>query len=107
MFKGELSLGRLTVDPHLDTLMLLLLPADESIPLLGFSLSSPISFLFANCEPLARVQLDLFCSAESDAGMLGGVAGEAVCGFGSPEPRSRKFDVCSPSRHHSISDCIL
>ena len=67
MFKGGTFLGA-SVDPHLDTLMLLLLPADESIPLLCSSLSSPISFLFANCEPLARVQLDLFCSAESDAG---------------------------------------
>ena len=74
--------------------MLLLVLADESIPLLGSSLSSPISFLFANCEPLARVQLDLFCSAESDAGVVGGVAGVAVCGFGSLQARSCEFDVC-------------
>ena len=105
MFKGELSLGRLTVDPHLDTLMLLLLPADESIPLLGSSLSSPISFLFANCEPLARVQLDLFCSAESDVGVVGGATGVAVCGFGTLQACSREFDVCVLGElpHHSIS----
>ena len=30
--------------------------------------SPPIPFLFVNCEALARVQLDLFCSTESDAG---------------------------------------